>query len=78
MSIALEALSFVPGLLWAIGTLVVGAKHRFGWAILFAQEGAWVALALVTRLYGLLPWCGVGFVLYALNWRRWRLDSGGS
>ena len=64
---------------WAIGAWAIGSKRRWGFVASFACEAVWLVYAVVSgTLFGLGPWCVVGFVVYARNWLKWSKAHDGS
>lgn len=73
-----EFLGLLPCLMWLAGTWMVGDLRTAGWAVLFGSEFAWIVFGWHTHIWSLV-FCGVaGLVMYARNYRKWRLDEHGA
>jgi hypothetical protein len=74
MNWTVQLIAFLPNALWFVGSKWAGDKRRVGWGVLLASEVAWVWLPIVLHLWSMLPWCVVGFALYARNYRKWATE----
>jgi hypothetical protein len=71
--VLVNILIFVANAGWAIGSLAVGNKHRWGFLVGFWCEAVWLAYAALSgTIVGLGPWCVLGFVVYGRNWLKWK------
>lgn len=67
-----NVLLFVANAGWCMGSWAVGSHKRWGFLVSFACEAVWLAYAFMSgTLWGLGPWCLVGFVVYGRNWWTW-------
>lgn len=69
----LNTLLFTANAGWALGTWQTGNKRRWSFIVGIGVEVIWAAYAVLAHvLWGLIPWCIVGVVVYVRNFVKWK------
>ena len=65
------AISLVTSAMTILMMYLLGSKRRIGFAVSLANQPLWLAIALLTGAYGLLPLQVVMTILAIRGWRNW-------
>lgn len=71
-----NVLLFAANLGWFVGSWQIGNKRPMGFVLNILSEALWGVYAIVAgALWGLGPWCLVGFFVYGRNLIKWNREK---
>lgn len=70
-----QSIPWLTSLFTLLGIWLLGRKNSLGWWVGIANQGLWIATAILFRTWGLLPLTAGLLVIYTRNLILWRRDE---